>query len=266
MHRLSVAREQQVAIVRFDNPPHGYMDALTVDILDEVSRELVADQSVRAIVFTGAQEGVFIQHYDVSELNTLGKGLRKRGLKFSEARLAPERTLDHVFDRLGAADKPVIAAINGNAMGGGFEFCLACDLRIAQKGPYSIGLPEINIGILPGAGGTQRLARLVGPARALELVLRGRTVDPDEAVRLGMVHETVDSPVLSRALAIAHELAGKSPKAVAHIKRLIRNAGQQPLAQDLALERTLFLDLLVSDQADRLLQEFVDGVRDIRTR
>lgn len=266
MHRLSVARERQVAVVRFDNPPHGYMDALTVDILDEVSRELVADDDVRAIVFTGALDGVFIQHYDVAELNTLGKGLRQRGLKFSEARLAPERTLDHVFERLETAPKAVIAAINGNAMGGGFEFCLACDLRIAQKGPYSLGLPEINIGILPGGGGTQRLARLLGPARTLELVLRGRTVDPDEAARLGMVHEAVDSPVLDRAMAIAHELAGKSALAVRHIKRLIRNAGQQSLAQDLALERTLFLDLLVSDQAERLLQEFVDGTRDIRTR
>jgi enoyl-CoA hydratase len=266
MHRLSVARDNAIAIVRFDNPPHGYMDALTVETLDKVSRELVDDMSVRAIVFTGALEGVFIQHYDVAELNGLSKGLRKRGMKFSEARMAPERTLDHIFDRLGAADKPVIAAINGNAMGGGFEFCLACDLRIAQKGPFSIGLPEINIGILPGAGGTQRLARLVGQARALELVLRGRTVDPDEAARLGMVHEAVDSPVLERALALARELAAKSPLAIRHIKRLIRGAGQQSLADDLALERTLFLDLLVSNEADRLLQEFVDGVRDIRTR
>jgi enoyl-CoA hydratase len=97
-------------------------------------------------------------------------------------------------------------------------------------------------------------------------VLRGRTVDADEAARLGMVHEAVDSPVLERALTIAHELAGKSPLAVKHIKRLIRNAGQQSLADDLTLERTLFLDLLVSDDADRLLQEFVDGTRDIRTR
>ncbi len=266
MERLKLTREKSVAIVRFNNPPHGYMDAPMVDALEILTTELVGDDAVRAIVFTGALEGVFIQHYDVSELNGLSKGLRKRGLSFSEKRPAPERTLDHIFARLGNAPKPVIAAINGNAMGGGFEFCLACDLRIAQKGPYSIGLPEINIGILPGAGGTQRLARLIGPARALELVLRGRTVDPDEAARLGMVHEAVDSPVLERALTIAHELARKSPLAVKHIKRLIRNAGQQSLENDLTLERTLFLDLLVSDQADKLLQEFVDGTRDIKTR
>lgn len=266
MQRLSVARENAVAIVRFDNPPKGYMDAPMVDALDATTAELVADDAVRVLVFTGALPGVFIQHYDVGELNGLAKGLRKRGLTFSEKRPAPVRTLDHVFDRLAGSPKPTIAAINGNAMGGGFEFCLACDLRVAEKGPYSIGLPEINIGILPGGGGTQRLARLVGAARALELVLRGRTVDPDEAARLGMVHEAVDGPVLARALAIAHELAGKSPLALGHIKRLIRNAGQNSLAEDLTLERTLFLDLLVSDAAENLLQEFVEGTRDIRTR
>ena len=97
-------------------------------------------------------------------------------------------------------------------------------------------------------------------------MLRGRTVDPDEAARLGMVHEAVDGPVLARALAIAHELAGKSPLALGHIKRLIRNAGQNSLAEDLTLERTLFLDLLVSDAAENLLQEFVEGTRDVRTR
>ena len=266
MQRLSVTRDGKVAVVRFDNPPHGYMDAPMVDTLEGVSAELVADEGVRAIVFTGALPGVFIQHYDVGELNGLSKGLRKRGLSFSEKRPAPERTLDRIFDRLGACAKPTIAAINGNAMGGGFEFCLACDLRLAEKGPYSLGLPEINIGILPGAGGTQRLARLIGPSRALELVLRGRTVDPDEAARLGMVHEAVDSPVLDRALALAHELAGKSALAIAHVKRLIRNAGERPLAEDLRLERPLFLDLLVSDAAAELLQQFVDGRRDIRTR
>lgn len=266
MKRIDVRRDGNVAVVRFDNPPKGYMDAPMVDELDAATQALLADDDVRVLVFTGALPGVFIQHYDVAELEALASGLRKRGVKFSEARPAPERTLDRIFDRLGASAKPTIAAINGNAMGGGFEFCLACDLRIAEKGPFSLGLPEINIGILPGAGGTQRLARLVGMARALELVLRGRTVDPGEAAALGLVHEAVDGPVLLRAMQLAHELAGKSALAAGHIKRLIRHAGDMPMAQGLALERTLFLDLLVSDEALPLLQEFVAGTRDIRTR
>jgi enoyl-CoA hydratase len=266
MARLQIERQGSIAIVRFDNKPHGYMDEPMVDELDALTAEIEAESEVRALVFTGAQPGVFIQHYSVQELEIIARSLRARNLKFHEQRPAPVRTLDRVFDRLGAMDKPVIAAINGNAMGGGFEFCLACDLRLAERGPYSIGLPEINIGILPGGGGTQRLARLVGEARALELVLCGRTVDADEAARLGMVHEAVEAPVLDRALTLARELAGKSALAVRHIKRLIRGAHAAPLAQNLTLERTLFLDLLVSDAAQPLLQEFVAGTRDIRTR
>jgi enoyl-CoA hydratase len=266
MSRLQLSRKDKIAVVKFVNPPHGYMDEPMVDELDTLTTALAADDSVRALVFTGALDGVFIQHYSVEELETIARSLRARNLKFHEERPAPVRKLDRVFDRLGAMDKVVIAAINGNAMGGGFEFCLACDLRLAQRGPYSIGLPEINIGILPGGGGTQRLARLVGEARALELVLCGKTVDADEAARLGMVHEAVAAPVLQRGLTLAQELAGKSPLAVRHIKRLIRGAHAAPLADNLALERTLFLDLLVSDAAQPLLQEFVAGTRDIRTR
>jgi len=266
MSRLQVSRQNKIAVIKFDNPPHGYMDHQTVSELDALTTELAADDGVRALVFTGAQDGVFIQHYSVQELEAMARTLREKKRTFSDQRLAPARTLDHVFDRLGAMDKVVLAAINGNAMGGGFEFCLACDLRLAQRGPYSLGLPEINIGILPGGGGTQRLARLVGEARALELVLCGKTVDADEAAKLGMVHEAVDAPVLQRALVLAQELAGKSKLAVRHIKRLIRGAHAAPLQENLALERTLFLDLLVSDAAQPLLQEFVAGTRDIRTR
>ncbi len=266
MSRLQVSRQGKIAVVRFDNPPHGYMDHVTVSELDALTAELESDAVIRVLVFTGAADGVFIQHYSVQELEAMARELRAKQRRFSDQRLAPERVLDRVFDRLARMDKVTIAAINGNAMGGGFEFCLSCDLRLAQRGPYSIGLPEINIGILPGGGGTQKLARLVGQARALELVLRGRTVDADEAASLGMVHEAVDAPVLDRAMVLAQELANKSPLAIKHIKRLVRGAHEGSLASNLALERTLFLDLLVSDAAQPLLQEFVAGTRDIRTR
>lgn len=266
MSKIALERDGAVAIVRFVNPPHGYMDLGMVKELDEVTAALAADAAVRAVVFTGEVPGVFIQHYDVGELDALARKLRADGRRFTAERPVPPRDIDRVLERLETMDKPAIAAINGNAMGGGFEFCLACDLRIAERGPFSLGLPEINIGILPGAGGTQRLARLIGPARALELVLRGRTVTADEAAALGMVHEASDGPVLQRALVVARELANKSPLAIRHIKRLIRQAAQQPLAEGLALERTLFLDLMTSDAAAALIAQFVDGSRDIRTR
>jgi enoyl-CoA hydratase len=161
--------------------------------------------------------------------------------------------------------KPVIAAINGLAMGGGFELTLACDLRIAEEGDYEVGLPEVKVGILPGAGGTQKLARLVGMPRALEMTLRGRTVSPAEALALGIVHEVVPAGTsVARAQEVAAEIATRSPKAVAHIKRLVRMTPETPLADGLALERTLFLDLLVSDDALDLMSRMNAGDLDIR--
>jgi enoyl-CoA hydratase len=161
--------------------------------------------------------------------------------------------------------KPVIAAVNGLAMGGGFELTLACDFRVAEEGDYEMGLPEVNIGILPGAGGTQKLARLVGLARALEMTMRGRTVSPREAHELGIVQELAPAgAALSRATEIAQELAAKPPKSVAHIKRLVRASVETPLAEGLALERTLFLDTLVSDDGLNLMAKMNAEGLDIR--
>lgn len=253
-----------IAVVRFNNPPKGYMDAATVAELEAAVDTLLADADVRVLVFTGALKGVFIEHYDVSELVALSERLRAKGTTFSLDRPSPESAYHKILARLEAAPKPVIAAINGTAMGGGFEFCMACDIRLVERGPYWLGQPEINIGILAGAGGTQRLVRLVGEARALELSLMGRTVSPDEAAALGMVHAAVDGPVLEAALEMAKRLAGQPAKAVAHIKRLVRSAVETPLSQGLANERTLFLDLAVSDDGHRLMSEFVAGRRTIR--
>lgn len=264
MSRIEIERRNAVAIIRFNNPPNGYMNADMVGELDKAVDALLADDAVRVLVFTGALKGVFIEHYDVAELVALSERMRAKGATFSLDRPSPESIYHKILTRLEAAPKPVIAAINGTAMGGGFEFCMACDIRLAERGPYWLGQPEINIGILAGAGGTQRLVRLVGEARALELSLMGRTVSPDEAAALGMVHAAVDGPVLDHALAMAKRLANQPPRAVAHIKRLVRSATETPLSQGLANERTLFMDLAVSDDGHRLMSEFVAGKRTIR--
>ncbi|MBX9945258.1 MAG: enoyl-CoA hydratase/isomerase family protein [Reyranella sp.] len=264
MSRIEIERRAAIAIVRFNNPPKGYMNAAMVAELDQTVDTLLADTSVRVLVFTGALKGVFIEHYDVSELLALSERLRAKGATFSPDRPSPEGAYHKILARLEAAAKPAIAAINGTAMGGGFEFCMACDIRLAERGPYWLGQPEINIGILAGAGGTQRLVRLVGEARALELSLMGRTVSPDEAAALGMVHAAVDGPVLAHALAMAGRLAAQPPRAVGHIKSLVRTAAATPLPEGLARERTLFMDLAVSDDGHRLMSEFVAGRRTIR--
>jgi enoyl-CoA hydratase/carnithine racemase len=145
--------------------------------------------------------------------------------------------------------KPVIAAISGTCLAGGFEFELSCDPRIAEDGDYLIGLPEVNLGLLPGAGGTQKLPRTIGAAAALMHIFMGDPVAPQEAAKLGLVNETVSGKALDRALEIARRLASRPPEAVGYIKRLIRNATETPLAQGLALERNLFLRLCTSEPA-----------------
>jgi len=145
--------------------------------------------------------------------------------------------------------KPVIAAISGTCLAGGFEFALSCDLRIAEDGDYLIGLPEVNLGLLPGAGGTQKLPRTIGSAAALMHILMGDPVAPQEAAKLALVNGTVSGKALDHVLEIARDLESRPPEAVGYIKGLVRNATETPLAQGLALERKLFLRLWVSEAA-----------------
>ncbi len=265
MPQVNIERDGSVATITITNPPMGYMDSATVPELDAAIAELEADSGVRAVVITGGLPGVFIRHYSVHDLERLSRTLREQGVQVDPDRLLPERDLDRVFRRMETMPKPVIAAITGLAMGGGFELTLACDLRIAEEGDYEVGLPEVKVGILPGAGGTQKLARLVGMPRALEMTLRGRTVSPAEALALGIVHEVVPAGAsVARAQELAAEIATRSPQAVAHIKRLVRMTPETPLADGLALERTLFLDLLVSDEALDLMSRMNAGELDIR--
>ncbi|MDP6563221.1 MAG: enoyl-CoA hydratase/isomerase family protein [Alphaproteobacteria bacterium] len=264
MSELTVDRRGDIAVLTI-NLPDNYMTAATVAELNAATAELDADEGCRAMVFTGGREGVFIRHYSVKVLEEMADQLRAKEQSFSEAKpLLHDRDIDHLFRRLATTPKITIAAINGFAMGGGFEFCLSCDLRLAQDGDFALGLPEIKVGILPGAGGTQKLARVVGRARALEMVLRGRTVPPREALELGMVHEVTEGPVLPRALELAGEYAAMSPIAFGHIKRLMRQELEKPLEDGLVMERTLFLDCLVSDQAKELMQRMNQGDLDIR--
>ena len=151
-------------------------------------------------------------------------------------------------------------------MGGGFELALACDIRIALDGAYDLGLPEINIGLLPGAGGTQRLPRLIGEGRAFEMVARGRTLSPAEALDWGIVSEVVAKDVAARGLGIAEELSRKPARAFRNIKRLMRTGFDHPLAEGLADERTLFCDVMVDEETIARMADLNDGKRDIRDR
>ncbi len=263
--RLLVSRVGAVAILRFSNPPQGYMDDGTEAALAVALDGIERDEAVRAVILTGAQPGLFIRHFDVRVLERRARKMAERGMRFAVERPVPETSLLASFRRIEDSPKPFICAINGTAMGGGFELALCCDLRIAEDGPYALGLPEVNLGLLPGAGGTQRLPRLVGTARALEIALLGRTMSPRDCAALGLVHECVPD-ALARALELGHELAAKPALALAHVKRLVRGALAMPLADGLAQERTLFCDLMVRPEAIERMADMNAGRRDIRDR
>jgi len=263
--RLATQGQGSVLQVQLFNPPLGCMDAQTETELLALLDRVDVTPAWRVVLFTGRDAGVFVRHYDVGVLEQRGRDMAARGLRFALDRPVPEAPLHRALARIEASDRIFIAAINGTCMGGGYELALACDLRYAQAGRYRIGLPEVNIGLLPGAGGTQKLQRVMGAARALETLLLGRTFEPAEAAAQGLVHACCDD-VMAHALAAAAELADKPQPALAHIKRLARRAGQGDAAAGLADERTLFCDTMVSEAALQRMAEMNAGRRDISDR
>jgi len=183
--------------------------------------------------------------------NRLEKGLAKfYGLRHASLVRLDERVRDRIVaetrgNPLALLELP--RGLSAAALAGGFEFALSCDLRIAEDGDYLIGLPEAQLGLLPGAGGTQRLPRTIGMPAALMHILMGVPLAPRDAEKKGLVHETVGGKALDRAMDIARRLSRHTPASLAYIKRLVRNATETPLAQGLALERNLFLKLCISD-------------------
>jgi len=255
MPQLSLEFNGGVATVTITNPPLGTMDPDTVFELAEIMPRL-KESGVRAVIFTGGVEGFFIRHYSVVELDKSAQGA---ALGTAERRIRPPVNLHDLLLDIENLPKPVISALNGTAMGGGWEFAMATDIRVAKDGPYRFGLPEVSVGILPGAGGTQRLTNLVGRNRAIEMMLRARTVSPSQALAYGMIEELVPADTaetaLTRAQSIAAEIAGRSPLAVAHIKRLAREA-VSPVSRDmLTLESKLFAELMRTPEAKALLAQ-----------
>jgi enoyl-CoA hydratase len=231
LENLLIERDEAVATLTINRPK--VLNALNMETLDELRRailELKHDDGVRAIVITGAGEKSFIAGADINELAVqspvTGREHAIRG--------------QHVLDLIEHMGKPVIAAINGYALGGGCELAMACTIRIAAD-TARLGQPEINLGIVPGYAGTQRLARIVGRGRALELLLTGDQITAQEAHRLGLVNRVVPAADLLReAKAFAATLAAKAPIAIRYILESVHKGLEMPFPQAQIFEATLF--------------------------
>jgi enoyl-CoA hydratase/carnithine racemase len=245
---VTASVQDRVGWITLDRPPANSYDPAFIDELDDAVGQ-VAGAGVAVAVVRSASPKFFSAGADV-------KGFLQRS---AADNVAMVRRAHQVLDRL-AAEAPVfVAAIGGHALGGGYEIALACDLRVAADGGYRIGLPEVTLGLLPGTGGTQRLPRLIGRGRALELMATGRTVTPDEAHRLGMVDRLVPAAELDRAVAeLAATLAAGAPLAVAAVKRAVVDGLDRPLGDALRHELEQLAPLFASDDAREGMTAFTE--------
>jgi enoyl-CoA hydratase len=238
-------RDDGVAVVRLNNPPVNALSRAVLAKLAADADELRDDETVKAVVVAGEGKA-FAAGADISEFGDAERA-RQIGAAFRAA-----------FDAIAAIPRPVIAAIQGVALGGGMELALACDLRIAADSAR-LGQPEILLGIIPGAGATQRLPRLVGPARAKELIWSGRQVNADEALDLGLVDRVVPAgDLLDRALAWAGELAAGAVVAMGMAKRVIDDGLDGPLTAGLDLERDAFVEVFDTQDAQTGVASFLE--------
>jgi len=246
---LLVERDARIAVITINRPK--VLNALNAATLDELQRVLVdlkRDADTRAVIITGAGEKAFAAGADINELAaqtpTSGRDLALAG--------------QHVFDLVENLGKPVIAAINGYALGGGCELALACTLRLASD-TASIGQPEVKLGLLPGYAGTQRLPRLIGKGKAMEMILTGAPLSAADAERIGLVNRVLPSAdLLPEVRKLAHTLAEQAPVAMRYIISAINHGLEMPFAAACAYEATLFALVTATDDMREGTRAFLE--------
>ena len=245
---VTFSADGPVGFITLDNPPANSYDLVFMTEFSDAVDEAIAS-GARAVVLRSASEKFFSAGADVKKV--LDGDV--------DANMEMIRTSQAAFKRMAAAEQLFIAHIGGHALGGGLEITLACDLRYANEGRYKLGTPEVTLGLLPGNGGTQRLTRLVGPSRAMDLLVTGRTFSPEEARDMGLVSalfapEEGEGKVREQA----ERLAVGPALAIAAIKRCVHEGGQLPLDDGLALEAELIEQLFRSKDATEGLTAFVE--------
>jgi enoyl-CoA hydratase len=285
MGEVEVDQRGRVLLATLDNPPHGLMDNRIVAGLGALVQRADEDDGIGAVVLTGAHPERFLAHYDVGELlaaarsgPSVGRRAAKSSLRVVGA-LRRVRGIERALERTPAAGLVAlerfheillamnrsgavfVAALNGSAMGGGCELALACDVRLMAEGDFRMGQPEILFGFPPGGGGTQRLARLLGSAKALRLILDGGPLSPAEALQLGLIDELVArETLLEHAIAVGARLGARPKAGVAACKRAVYEGGSLPFADGLRVERSEFIAALGTRDAEDAMAAYQDAL------
>src|SRR4051794_15878389 len=253
MQKLDYEVRDSIALITLNDPPANTYSYEMMQDLDRAILEARMDDAAQVIVLTGAGEKFFCAGADIQMLNNVTPSF-----KYYFCLHANETLL-----RLEQTPKLVIAAINGHCVGGGLEVAMAADIRIARRGAGKMGLPEVSLGVLPGTGGTQRLVRMVGKAKAIELMATGQLFDFEKGVELGIVNQLFDANTgevfQSQVLDYAKQFTtpGKAALAVGRIKRSVQTGAEIPLESALALERELQQQLFQSNDAKEGIEAYV---------
>ncbi len=289
---LRIEQRGRVLQVLLDNPPANFLTTAVIQELADLLEDLEQRQDIGAVILSGAADGVFLTHFDVDEIERAVApitfsmpawltrlllesesllrhlpGARKLLRRTLLAGVADMNLFHEVTAHMRRMDKVFIAAINGLALGGGCELALACDLRLMAEDDQVerfLGQPEVLIGLIPGGGGTQMLARSLGVARALELCLEGQLLEPRQALALGLVNGLAPAEeLLEAADALAQRLSRRSPQAVRLIKRSIYQAASRDWTEGMASEKAGFLSAASQGNTRRAMREYIERVRTI---
>jgi enoyl-CoA hydratase len=239
----TVERRERIALCTFRRPPRNFMSFAAMTELEALLTELASDESVSVVALTGGVDGYFVAHADLDDLTKIGRGEPVEG---------DPRSWYRALGLLETMPQPTVAAINGQAHGGGSEISWACTLRLIAESGH-MGQPEVAVGIIPGAGGTQRLPRLIGAARAADVVLSGRVVRAREALEIGMVNAVLpDDGFVERVVDWLAPIARHPRSAVVAAKRAIVEGLRLPPDEGLRLEGRLFAELQTGPEAIEL--------------
>ena len=261
-NHLRIEDNGNYVICYLSNPPTHTLTSSGVNEIHTFLDQIEKRDDLRVLAFTGDGENVFIKHYEVGELaNTAERNLETKKDKQDPKELHAFHTM---LLRLRDLDAIVVAGINGNTAGGGCEFSLGCDLRIMADGKFLIGLPETSVGILPGGGGTQRLSRLIGSSRALDLILHAQLVSPKEAFDLGIINKLVSEASFNQELiSYCEDLSNRAPIALQQVKKIIHQGLEMTLEESLLVEQKAFDVTMNSKDAARAMRALLDTQENI---